>query len=716
MTSKRSARRAGWTLWPVLLGLVLGAGEALAVDLPTAYSRALVAVEANDCPEALKALASLPDPQPDTLRPRILFLTGYCLLKTDRPADALPVLEQAAAAYDLLADYALFYGAQAARTLHDAPTATGHLSRLVTRYPESRLAAEAHFRLAMTSLDLQQHADGEKILRAFLDRYPASALAAEATLALGKLFLALERPQEGLPLLKQLYISRPADPAAAEAEDLLRTNGHLTTLTPEEHMLRARAFFHAERYRDAVTVLRPLVVGDPQNAESRLLLGRSLFAIKEYPQVVTTLLPVTDAAAPPAHQPEALLLSGRAFLRSGDTLQAIATLERIVAAFPDSLLAGDALSLIGLSYEEQEEWEAALEVYARLLRFYPQGHPGDSARWRRAWLVYRQGKLEAAVHELGHLLADYSHSSLKPQALYWRARWLEESGEKAAAAKAFHRLLKAEASNPYAVYYVQAARQRLGLKPARLPTRPQPSVPDPPPAVVAKARALVSLRLTEQAAAEYWEIARAHPQNLPLLWEACWVLAQANQFDRVVTLARRILPAPNKTGQAGDPHPAFWTYLYPRAYWPWVDHHAREVRLDPYLVMAVMREESAFAPTALSRAGARGLMQLMPATATRVAAETNFPSSPDVDTPGPNIALGTRYLAQLLEEFGGDLALTLAAYNAGPHNVRRWLKNHHAIRDSEVFVEEIPYPETQRYVKRVLASYDRYRALYAGPQ
>jgi len=109
-------------------------------------------------------------------------------------------------------------------------------------------------------------------------------------------------------------------------------------------------------------------------------------------------------------------------------------------------------------------------------------------------------------------------------------------------------------------------------------------------------------------------------------------------------------------------------------------------------------------------------MQLMPATATRVAAETNFPSSPDVDTPGPNIALGTRYLAQLLEEFGGDLALTLAAYNAGPHNVRRWLKNHHAIRDSEVFVEEIPYPETQRYVKRVLASYHRYRALYAGPQ
>src|SRR3972149_12106364 len=109
MTSKRSARRAGWTLWPVLLSLVLGAGEAPADDLPTAYSRALVAVEANDCPEALKALASLPDPQPDTLRPRILFLTGYCLLKTDRPAEAPPVLEQAAAAHGLLAAFARFY-------------------------------------------------------------------------------------------------------------------------------------------------------------------------------------------------------------------------------------------------------------------------------------------------------------------------------------------------------------------------------------------------------------------------------------------------------------------------------------------------------------------------------------------------------------------------------------------------------------------------------
>lgn len=712
MKKQPTVRARCWKVCPLLIGLFAGPLQASTADLPTAFSQGLMTLEAQGCPAALGALQAIPQPPPEAIRHRLSFITGFCLLKAQQPAEALGLLEQAAAEYDLLADYAIFYAAKAAYALQDSGKSTALFSRLLARYPNSRLAEEAHFQLGMIYLETQQPEDAKKTLLAFLDRYPASPLAPQATLLLAKLLLTLERPQEAVPLLKRLYISFPADPLAVEAERLLLANPDLATITAEDRLLRAKALFQADRYRDAVAALTPLLKGHPSNGEVRLLLGRSQFALKEYAQAITTLHPLTESTEPSVVQAEALLLVGRAFFRSGDTVQAIATLERIPTQFPGSHLAADALHLIGLNYEERREEDAALEAYARLLRQYPNENLGDTARWQRAWLLYRQGKLQPAVHELSHLLEKYPQSPLKTQALYWRGRMLEELGDKTLASRTYHRLLKEAGDDPY---YLQAARQRLALKPARLTTDSLLPPENSASPVVAKARELSFLRLWDEAAHEYWEIARVHPRELSLQQEACEALSRASQFDRCISLARRATRGPLKTaGQDGVPS-SFWTFLYPRAFWAWVDHYAGESRLDPYLVTAVIREESAFAPKALSRAGARGLMQLLPATAAQVAKENNLRRIPDLDTPAPNIALGTRYLAKLHEEFGGNLVLTLASYNAGPHVVRRWLDTLQPSQDPEIFIEEIPYPETRRYVKRVLGSYDRYRTLYGRP-
>lgn len=713
MRKQATVRVGRWNICLVLIGLFPGLVHASTADLPPGFSQALTTLEANGCPAALGALQAIPQPPPDAIRHRVSFITGFCLLKTQQPAEALALLEQVAAEYDLLADYALFYAAKAAHALQDFGKSTVLLSRLLARYPNSRLAEEAHFQLGTTYLETQQPEDARKTLAAFLDRYPASPLASQASLLLAKLYLTLERPQEAAPLLKRLYIGFPADPTAVEAERLLLANPDLGPITAEERLLRARALIQADKYRDALTALIPLLKSHPGNGEVRLLTGRSQFALKEYPQAITTLLPLTESTERSALQAEALLLVGRAFFRSGDTIQAIATLERIPTLFPESHLAGEALHVIGLNYEDRKEEEAALEAYARLLRLHPEQNLGDTARWQRAWLFYRQRKLQPAVHELSHLLEKYPQSPLKAQALYWRGRMLEELGDKTLATRSYQRLLQEAGDEPY---YTQAARQRLALKPARLSTDSLLPPANSASPVVAKARELSFLRLRDEAAQEYWEIARVHPRELSLQREACEALSRASQFDRCISLARRAARSPLKTaGQDGVLSP-FWTFLYPRAFWAWVDHYSRESRLDPYLVTAVIREESAFAPKALSRAGARGLMQLMPATAAQVAKENNLRSPLDLDTPAPNIALGTRYLAKLHDEFGGNLALTLASYNAGPHVVRRWLGTLQSSQDPEIFIEDIPYPETRRYVKRVLGSYDRYRTLYGQPQ
>jgi soluble lytic murein transglycosylase len=125
-----------------------------------------------------------------------------------------------------------------------------------------------------------------------------------------------------------------------------------------------------------------------------------------------------------------------------------------------------------------------------------------------------------------------------------------------------------------------------------------------------------------------------------------------------------------------------------------------------------MREESGYRPGVISVSGARGLLQLMPATAERVAREAHFEtfSADDLFVPSVNIRLGSAYLSSLLRDFDGRWSAAIGSYNAGPQVVSRWVAMHTG--DDDEFVEEIPYSQTRAYVKRVMRSLHAYRVLY----
>jgi soluble lytic murein transglycosylase len=123
-----------------------------------------------------------------------------------------------------------------------------------------------------------------------------------------------------------------------------------------------------------------------------------------------------------------------------------------------------------------------------------------------------------------------------------------------------------------------------------------------------------------------------------------------------------------------------------------------------------MRAESTFNPSATSPVGARGLMQLMPETAGKMVKGKNFDPERLYD-PDLNIRLGTRHLKDLIEQYKGNLVAVIASYNAGGHNVNRWLKTYEGLAIDE-FIESIPFSETRDYVKKVLATAALYRKLY----
>jgi soluble lytic murein transglycosylase len=135
--------------------------------------------------------------------------------------------------------------------------------------------------------------------------------------------------------------------------------------------------------------------------------------------------------------------------------------------------------------------------------------------------------------------------------------------------------------------------------------------------------------------------------------------------------------------------------------------------VDEFLVYSIIREESRFQRDAVSPAGAIGLMQLIPDTG-RSTAERVGISGYKTDRlyiPSINVELGVAYFKRVLEDFNGNIYLALGSYNAGPHNVAKWITKLGNL-DADEFVEEVPFHETRNYIKRVLRSYGAYKAIY----
>lgn len=157
----------------------------------------------------------------------------------------------------------------------------------------------------------------------------------------------------------------------------------------------------------------------------------------------------------------------------------------------------------------------------------------------------------------------------------------------------------------------------------------------------------------------------------------------------------------------------FWRKLYPFPHRELVTKNCLTYQVDPFLVLAIMKTESRFYTTAHSRAGAKGLMQIMPETGSWIAGRMKLEDYDEdkLFAPSYNIPMGIWYVAYLDKVFNGDTVKVLAAYNAGERKVKRWLEQGKWTGKAQD-IEQIPYKETRAYVGRVLFSYRIYQRLY----
>jgi soluble lytic murein transglycosylase len=292
---------------------------------------------------------------------------------------------------------------------------------------------------------------------------------------------------------------------------------------------------------------------------------------------------------------------------------------------------------------------------------------------------------------------------------YWHARALEKAGDRENARALFVKLAQSTDSN----YYPELATRRVA---AAKPDLPASSASDPvfngTPAVkgaaefhLARLNTLRAMGLKELEPDELKALALHGGDTSEMRRFVLAGFASADAWYDAIAAATRM----EKLGQLD--HATAERVRYPRAYWELFHGASTRLALDPYLVLALARQESLFNPKATSVSNARGLMQLIPSTAKKMAAERGMaPGAIELYDPSINVDLGTTYLKDLFEMFHGDAFHVVAAYNGGEHAVAKWMSQFPG--DDDEWVENIAYKETREYVKKVIGGRREYMLLY----
>lgn len=396
---------------------------------------------------------------------------------------------------------------------------------------------------------------------------------------------------------------------------------------------------------------------------------------------------------------------------------------------PESREAGDTIWWLGNALERAGRIDDAERIYKMLPARCQTHHRADDALNRLGELYLGQGEVKKGMEYLVRLGREYPESRFRPAAYYTCA--MHPSVQDEPDLKRLY--LQAAADNAIGDYWAHRALARLremespapalavnlrvdGTNPVLLPAGGYLEPLPPLPSRITESEEYRRLAFFARHGMEEseWEV-------LPLLQGLDGVEDKAPYYRAFATagVAHTTLEFARHAGWGVDADGTRsldrLRLEYPLPYWSEVRELAEPLGLDPYLVLAVAKQESTFRPNLTSHAGASGVMQLMPPTAKWLAdVDPNIERHhvANLESPVNSLRLGTYYLLRMLERSNGNLVDTLASYNGGPGNRDKWRRRfpNHNLDD---FIEAIPFHETKDYVKKVLGNYAAYRSLYA---
>jgi soluble lytic murein transglycosylase len=544
----------------------------------------------------------------------------------------------------------------------------------------------------------------------------------------------LNKKDEASKTAWRVLLEFPASHAAAEAEKMLGRLNKEGVARPLANarleLARIGALWRSGEFARAESELDKLAQSE-SGMRKRLELERAAImkargkATEEYAILEKLYKEGLDDKAGPA----VLERLGQLAMNGGDSGAAITYFDQLAERFPKSRRAAEAQYLAAWLPYNTGDFEKAVTKFLAFAHRFPHNKRRPEALWFAGWSAYSAKRDALARRAFDQLLEEHPNNEMCLFARYWTARIRERNGDLDGAREAYRDVLRA-APLSYHGHWASNHLQKLGER--VILTAPA----DDKRATVSEVLALLGPKRPigiDRAIA-------LHKAGLEV--EAQEELDTASASLAKVKDTRGRVMIAEMLESLGAHHQAFriavgitldggdlitgrpyawraWRLAYPKAFWGEVQDAAESVGIDPLLVLAIMRTESSFRPGAQSLVGARGLMQLMPDTARRIGKvdKRARPYAARFTEPRSNIWLGAWYLKNLLDRYGGRVALAAGAYNAGPGAMDRWVteRSDRAGKELDAFVENIPYRETRTYVRHVLEAYLIYRRLDAQP-
>ncbi len=657
------------------------------------------------------------------------FTLGEVSFEQKRFPDAILHLEAAQSRLPKLADYTAYYLAAAYSETADY-SAAAREAAIVRSVPlRSPFATKS---IVLQARALAASGSAQEAVRMLRERY-ADLPQPDADLAMAIAYEAARDLSHAAQYYQRVYYEYPTgDPATRAAAALITLRDGMGAAYPapaaQAMVERGHKLLAQREYARAQSEFQALVpqLSGPERDRARVGIGAAEYLSGDVAAAYSHLrsLEVSNPEANAEANAERLYYLAECARKLNDEDQMMEAVKKL-GKHRESLWRYKALVAAANRFLVINQPDKYTPLYKAVYESFPDQPLAASSHWRVAWAAYIRRRRDARELLREHLERYSVHPSASA-ALYFLGR-LAEADADYPAARAFYTRLAAQFPN---YYYGILARERMAqpkivaagpsqktaqfLRSIAFPPR-QPAVPSEPDAEtalrIARARLLESAGLPDLAQAELRFGARNGGQPYLLAME----LARAanTPHERLHNIKSA---APDYLSMSlEDAPPAFWQLLFPLPYEKDLVRSAKQQNLDPYMVAALIRQESEFDPQALSAKHAYGLTQVEPATGRALArrfAIRRF-SNRSLFEPAINLKLGACYLRGLLDQWGGQWEQTLASYNAGKSRVNDWITWNQYQEPAE-FVESIPFTETREYVEAVLRNATVYRQLYAS--
>jgi len=629
-----------------------------------------------------------------------------------------------------LADYAHFIRAQAAYELHNYNDVAESAKRIFDFEPLSPLVGPVAVLAVRANLDGNSPKQALELIRKYFDVVPqpgATLLLARCLGETGDLAGAAEYYQ-------RVYYQYPSAKEATDAANALvdlkaKMGDAFPHATPSMLIGRAQKLFDAKNpggARIELAAAIPKLTGAEQDL-ARVRLGVADFLSNQTSAAFAYLssLKVDDGEAD-AERLSYLIRCARKSDRHADVKPFLNQLEQ---QHPASLWRLDALVFVADQARTENDAGTYLPLYQACAATFPNDRRSAWCHWRIAFESYRKDGADAYDLLRSHV-QQYPGSEDVNNSLYFLGR-LQERKNDNSSAKACYKELITRFPN---TYYAVIARERLKQPSLQAATAsaemkeflgsvrwpPRPEFPSFTPGELAKirisrAQLLQLTGLNSMAEGELkFGAANDDDQANVYAYELAKLATKREAPDQALQYIKHY--ASGYLHMPFDQAPlGFWQLAFPMPYRSSIDGHSQEQSLDRFFVAALIRQESEFNPAAISYANAYGLMQLLPATGSMLAKRSGVRrfSASQLLTADRNIQLGTMYVRNLMNTFGGQEEYVLASYNAGPGRAKLW-QTWGPYREQAEFIETIPFHQTRQYVQVVLRNADTYRRLYAG--